>query len=154
MEIHLHKTFFWPTGYLNLRKKKRGFLNEYLPVLLGSCFTCKFYTFFRSYGSIPSYFQLSIFHVIKKIFWDLRYVYLKMKGNFPDSMYNRNLRVTTTLEYRINVQQILFKFWVLAHLHTYFVLHNSTENNVVQNLFFNAYLLPTPLFGLHIYSVP
>ena len=59
-----------------------------------------------------------------------------------------------TLEYRINVQQIWFKFWVLAHLHAYFVLHNSTEKNVVQNLFFTVYLLPTPLFGLHIYSVP
>ena len=58
-----------------------------------------------------------------------------------------------TLEYRINVQQILFKFWVLAHLHAYFVLHNSTEKNVVQNLFFTTYLLPTRLFGLHVYSV-
>ena len=44
-----------------------------------------------------------------------------------------------TLEYRINMQQILFKFWVLAHLHAYFVLHNSTEKNVVQNLFFTTY---------------
>ena len=38
-----------------------------------------------------------------------------------------------TLEYQINVQQILFKFWVLAHLHAYFVLHNSKEKNAVQN---------------------
>ena len=60
----------------------------------------------------------------------------------------------STLEYRINVQQILFKFWVLAHLHAYFVLHNSTEKNVVQNLFFTTYLLPTRLFGLHVYLVP
>ena len=59
-----------------------------------------------------------------------------------------------TLEYRINVQQILFKFLVLAHLQAYFVLHNSTEKNVVQNLFFTTYLLPTRLFGLHVYSVP
>ena len=59
-----------------------------------------------------------------------------------------------TLEYQINVQQILFNFWVLAHLHAYFVLHNSTEKNVVQNLFFTTYLLPTRLFGLHVYSVP
>ena len=34
---------------------------------------------------------------------------------------------TYTLEYQINVQQILFKFWVLVHLHAYFVLHNSKE---------------------------
>ena len=60
----------------------------------------------------------------------------------------------STLEYRIKVQQILFKFWVLAHLHAYFVLHNSTEKNVVQNLFFTTYLLPTRLFGLQVYSVP
>ena len=59
-----------------------------------------------------------------------------------------------TLEYWINVQQILFKFWVLAHLHAYFVLHNSTEKNVVQNSFFTTYLLPTRLFGLHVYLVP
>ena len=39
-------------------------------------------------------------------------------------------------------------------LHAYFVLHNSTEKNVVQNLFFTIYLLPTRLFGLHVYSVP
>ena len=64
------------------------------------------------------------------------------------------LYVVSTLEYWINVQQILFKFWVLAHLHAYFVLHNSTEKNVVQNLFFTTYLLPTRLFGLHVYSVP
>ena len=54
----------------------------------------------------------------------------------------------------INVQQILFKFWVLAHLHAYFVLHNSTEKNMVHNFFFTTYLLPTRLFGLHVYSVP
>ena len=48
-----------------------------------------------------------------------------------------------TLEYRINVQQILFKFWVLAHLHAYSVLNNSAEKNMVQNLFFTTYLLPT-----------
>ena len=59
-----------------------------------------------------------------------------------------------TLEYWINMQQILFKFWILAHLHAYFVLHNSKEKNVVQNLFFTTYLLPTRLFGLHVYSAP
>ena len=32
-----------------------------------------------------------------------------------------------TLEYRINVQQILFKYWVLADLHAYFILHNSNK---------------------------
>ena len=67
---------------------------------------------------------------------------------------NRIEAIPSTLEYRINVQQILFRFWVLAHLHAYFVLHNSTEKNVVQNLFFTTYLLPTRLFGLHVYSVP
>ena len=69
-------------------------------------------------------------------------------------LIKRSCDIVPTLEYRINVQQILFKFWVLAHLHAYFVLHNSTEKNVVQNLFFTTYLLPTRLFGLHVYSVP
>jgi len=68
--------------------------------------------------------------------------------------YMGNLWYLFTLEYQINVQQILFNFWVLAHLHDYFVLHNSTEKNVVHNLFFTTYLLPTRLFGLHVYSVP
>ena len=59
----------------------------------------------------------------------------------------------STHEYQINMQQILFKLWVLAHLHAYFVLHNSTEKNVVQNLFFyhlfTTYMLiwSTGLFG-------
>ena len=43
----------------------------------------------------------------------------------------------TTLEYRINTQQILFKFWVLDRLHAYFVINNNTEKNVAHNLFFN-----------------
>ena len=51
------------------------------------------------------------------------------------------------------MQQILFNVWVLAHLHTYFVLHNSTEKNMVQNVLFTSYLLPTRLFGLHVYLV-
>ena len=46
--------------------------------------------------------------------------YLSVKGR---------VALLTALEYQINVQQILFKFWVLAHLHAYFVLHNSTEKN-------------------------
>ena len=54
---------------------------------------------------------------------------------------------SVTLEYQINVQQILFNFWVLAHLHAYFVLHISTEKNVVENLFFTTY------FYLHAYLV-
>ena len=58
-----------------------------------------------------------------------------------------------TLEYGINIQQILFKFWILAHLHACFVLHNSKKKYVAQNLFFTTYLVPTSLFGLHVYSV-
>ena len=56
---------------------------------------------------------------------------------------NDALKNPDPLEYRINVQQILFKFWVLAHLHAYFVLHNSKEKNAVQNLFFINYLSTT-----------
>ena len=54
----------------------------------------------------------------------------------------------------MNVQQILFRFWVLAYLHVYFLLHNSAEKNEEYNLFFTTYLLPTRLFGLHFYLVP
>ena len=60
----------------------------------------------------------------------------------------------STLEYQINVQQILFKFWVLAHLHAYFVIHNSTEKKCGAEFVFTTYLLPTRLFGLHVCSVP
>ena len=31
------------------------------------------------------------------------------------------------IKYRMNVQQILFKIWILATLHVYFVLHNIKE---------------------------
>ena len=44
------------------------------------------------------------------------------------------------------MQQLLSKFWVLAHLQAYFVLHNSKEKNVVQNLFLS------PIY-LHAYLV-
>ena len=53
------------------------------------------------------------------------------------------------LEYRINVQQILFKFWILTHLHAYFVINNSKEKRVGRICF----LLPTHLFRLHVYLV-
>ena len=46
-----------------------------------------------------------------------------------------------TLEYKINVQQILFQFWILAQIHTYFVLDNSKENMSRYNF----------VFLLHIY---
>ena len=51
------------------------------------------------------------------------------------------------------MQQILFKFWVLAHLHAYFVLHNSTEKKrgaefVFYHLFTTYTLIwSTRLFG-------
>ena len=52
-----------------------------------------------------------------------------------------------TLEYRIKMQQILFKFWLLAHLHAYFVLHNSTEKTWCR-----IWFLP-PIYYLHAYLV-
>ena len=59
---------------------------------------------------------------------------------------------TGTLKYQINVQQILSKFWILAHLHVYFVLHNIKEKMCRYNFLLVSYLL-TRLFGLHIFPV-
>jgi hypothetical protein len=41
-----------------------------------------------------------------------------------------------TLEYWIKVQQIFFKFWVLAHLHAYFVLHKHLVQKFLKSPFF------------------
>ena len=41
----------------------------------------------------------------------------------------------------------------LAHLHAYFVLHNSEEKTRGAEYVFPTYLLPTRLFSLHVYLV-
>ena len=74
-------------------------------------------------------------------------------GTFNHSATNMRLlrqAVTITLQYRINMQQILFRFGFQP---TYTILYY--RKNVVQNLFFPSiyYLLPTHLFGLHVYYV-
>ena len=48
----------------------------------------------------------------------------------------------------MNVQQILFRFWVLAYLHVYFLLHNSAEKKMWRTICF----LP-PIYCLHAYLV-
>ena len=58
----------------------------------------------------------------------------------------------TTLQYQMNVQQILFKLWVLAHLHAYFVLHNSAEKNVVQNFFYHLFTAYMPFWCTRLFG--
>ena len=70
------------------------------------------------------------------------------------SNVKRFLRSMCTLEYRINVQQSLFKCLVLAHLLTY--LFRTVEKHVLTTwveFVFTIYLLSTRLFGLHVYLV-
>ena len=39
------------------------------------------------------------------------------------------------------MQQILFKFWILAHLHVYFVLHSIKEKKILTNYVLTNYIL-------------
>ena len=59
------------------------------------------------------------------------------------------MEILYTLKYRINVQQILLRFWVLAHLSTglFHTKQQYVQKNAVQNLF-----LP-PIYYLHAYLV-
>ena len=56
-------------------------------------------------------------------FWIVRYLYLKCKGKFPNSTYNRNLRVNCILKY-ISIFYIVGKSEVIIVYNTAWFIKN------------------------------
>ena len=93
---------------------------------------------------------------LKPVFWTVQKEQLALYTRYLPRSARKELNVSklkSTLEYRINVQQILSKFWILAQLHACFVLHNSEEKKcgaefVFYHLFATYMLIrSTRLFG-------